>query len=176
MTQDVQQVTRRLFMAMSGMAAAGTFGGASLANAAPMSEKDRKNIEVVKAMSAGWATGDVAKIAAHMHPQVSFRGSAENMASPAVVGIDNFTKAIAGFLKMTKVEMRILDAFALDPVVITCHHQLFDNKERGLHEDLYIACFFLQDGKIREWNDYGIIPYAQPRAKDTASRGKFVKF
>mgnify|MGYP003342763729 CR=1 FL=1 len=48
-----------------------------------------------------------------------------------------------------------LDAFALDPVVITCHHQLFDNKERGLHEDLYIACFFLQDGKIREWNGAG---------------------
>lgn len=176
MTQDAQQVTRRLFMAMSGMAAAGTVGGASQANAAPTREKDRKNIEVVKAMSAAWATGDVAKIAAHMHPKISFRGSAENMESPAVVGIDNFTKAISGFLKMTKVDMRILDAFALDPVVITCHQQLFENKERGLHEDLYIACFYLQEGKIREWNDYGIIPYAQPRAKDTAKRGKFVKF
>jgi ketosteroid isomerase-like protein len=176
MTQDGQQVTRRLFLAMSSMAAAGTVGGASMAEAAAMTEKDRKNIEVVKAMSAAWATGDVAKIAAYMHPEISFRGSAENMKAPAVVGMDNFAKAVGGFLKMTKIEMRILDAFALDPVVITCHHQLFDNKERGLHEDLYIACFFMQDGKIREWNDYGIIPYAQPRAKDTAAKGKFVKF
>ncbi|MGE0394004.1 MAG: nuclear transport factor 2 family protein [Vicinamibacterales bacterium] len=176
MTQDMQQFTRRMFMAMSGMAAGAAVGGGSLAEAQTMTPKDRANIEVVKAMSAAWATGDVTKIAAHMHPKISFRGSAENMDSPAVVGIDNFNKAIAGFLKMTKIEMRILDAFALDPVVITCHHQLFENKERGLHEDLYIACFYLQDGKIREWNDYGIIPYAQPRAKDTAGKGRFIKF
>lgn len=176
MTQDVQQVTRRLFMAMSGMAAAGTIGGATLASAAPMSEKDRKNIEVVKGMSAAWATGDAAKIGAFMHPRISFRGSAENMDAPAMVGVETFIKNMTGFLKTTKVEMKILDAFALDPVVITCHQQLFENKERGLHEDLYIACFFMQDGKIREWNDYGIIPYAQPRAKDTASKGKFLKF
>lgn len=176
MTEDMRQVTRRLFMAMSGMATAGAVGGGGIAEAQTMTPKDRANIEVVKGMSAAWATGDVTKIAAFMHPKIAFRGSAENMESPAVVGMDNFTKAIAGFLKMTKVEMKILDAFALDPVVVTCHQQLFENKERGLHEDLYIGCFFMQDGKIREWNDYGIIPYAQPRAKDTASRGKFVKF
>jgi hypothetical protein len=70
--------------------------------------------------------------------------------------------------------MRVLDVFALNPVVVTCHHQLFENKERGLHEDLYIGCFYLEDGKIREWNDYAIIPYGQPRKKDTAGRGKFV--
>ncbi len=175
MNRELEQMTRRLFMTAGGAAALGTLG-AGTAEAAPPSEKDRRNIEVVKAMSAAWATGDVSKIAVHMHEKISFRGSAENMDAPAVVGIENFTKAIAGFLKMTKIEMRILDAFALDPVVITCHHQLFENTERGLHEDLYIACFFLQDGKIREWNDYGIIPYAQPRAKETAGRGTFFKF
>ncbi len=176
MTEDMQQVTRRMFMAMSGMAAGAAVGGGSIAEAQTMTPKDRANIEVVKGMSAAWATGDATKIAAFMHPKIAFRGSAENMDSPPMVGIETFIKSMTGFLKATKIEMKILDAFALDPVVITCHHQLFENKERGLHEDLYIGCFYMQDGKIREWNDYGIIPYAQPRAKDTAKKGKFLKF
>ncbi len=177
MNQDaVQQFTRRMFMSMSGLAAAGVAGGGALAEAQTMTGKDRANIDAVKGMSAAWATGDVAKIAAFMHPKIAFRGSAEKMETPPTVGLENFTKSIGGFLKMTKIEMRILDAFALDPVVITCHHQLFENKERGLHEDLYIGCFFMEDGKIKEWNDYGIIPYAQPRAKDTARKGKFLTF
>ncbi|MDO8795119.1 MAG: nuclear transport factor 2 family protein [Vicinamibacterales bacterium] len=173
--EALQQFTRRMFMSMSGLAAAGAVGGSALAEAQTMTDKDRKNIEVVKGMSAAWATGDAAKIAAFMHPKIAFRGSAEKMDSPPMVGVETFLKSMTGFLKATRIEMRILDAFALDPVVVTCHHQLFENKERGLHEDLYIGCFFMEDGKIREWNDYGIIPYAQPRAKDTAKKGKFIK-
>jgi len=176
MTEDMQQFTRRMFMAMSGMAAGAAVGGGALAEAQTMTATDRSNVDVVKGMSAAWATGDAAKIAAFMHPKIAFRGSAENMDSPPMVGVETFLKSMTGFLKATKVEMRIVDAFALDPVVITCHHQLFENTERGLHEDLYIGVFYMQEGKIREWNDYGIIPYAQPRAKDTASKGKFVKF
>ena len=176
MNQALEQFTRRMFMTLGSAAALGTLGTGSLAEAAAMSEKDRKNIEVVKGMSAAWATGDASKIAAFMHPKISFRGSAENMEAPAMVGADTFLKSMTGFLKATKIEMRILDAFALDPVVITCHHQLFESKDKGLHEDLYIGVFYIQDGKIREWNDYGIIPFSQPRAKDTARRGKFVKF
>jgi hypothetical protein len=176
MNQEMQQFTRRMFVSMSGLAAAGAVSGASKASAAVMTEVDRRNIEVVKGMSAAWATGDVSKVAAFMHPEIAFRGSAENMDTPPSVGIENFIKSIAGFLDGTKIDMRILDAFALNPVVVTCHHQLFENKERGLHEDLYIGCFYMEDGQIREWNDYGIIPYAQPRAKETATQGAFVKF
>ena len=172
--EALQQFTRRMFMSMSGLAAAGAVGGGAL-EAKTMTEKDRTNIAAVKGMSAAWATGDAAKITAFMHPKIAFRGSAENMDSPPMVGVEMFLKSMTGFLKATTIEMRILDAFALDPVVITCHHQLFENKERGLHEDLYIGCFYMQDGKIREWNDYGIIPYAAPRAKDTAKKGKFIK-
>lgn len=175
MNQDLQQFTRRMFVSMTGLAAAGTIGSAGLAEAAPMSELDRKNVEVVKGMSAAWATGDASKIAAFMHPKIAFRGSAENMDAPPIVGVDMFLKSMTGFLKATKIEMRVLDAFALNPVVVTSHHQLFEGKEIGLREDLYIGVFYLQDGKIREWNDYAIIPFSQPRAKDTASRGTFAK-
>ena len=40
-------------------------------------------------------------------------------------------------------------------------------------DDDTILCV-TQDGKIREWNDYAIVPYAQPRQKDTASKGTFI--
>lgn len=174
MNGDLEQFTRRMFMTVGGAAALGTLGGGAPAEAAGMSEIDRKNIEVVKGMSAAWATGDPAKIAAFMHPKISFRGSADNMDAPAMVGADAFVKSMTGFLTATKIEMRVLDVFALNPVVVTTHHQLFESKD-GLREDLYIGVFYLQDGKIREWNDYAIIPFSQPRAKDTASRGRFVK-
>jgi hypothetical protein len=91
-----------------------------------------------------------------------------------MVGTAAFIKSMKQFLGVTKIDMHVLDAFALHPVVVTVHHQLFENKERGLHEDLYIGIFFMENGKIREWNDYGIIPYASPRAKGTAERGRFV--
>jgi hypothetical protein len=172
MTDQMEQLTRRLFMTLGGAAALGAglpaVGGEALAQSLPkMSEQDRKNVEAVLAMSAAWKTGDPEKIAAHMHEQIAFRGSAENMKAPPMVGTATFVKAMKQFLGVTTVDMRVLDAFALHPVVITLHQQLFENKERGLHEDLYIGCFFMEDGKIREWNDYGIIPYAAPRAKGT---------
>ena len=174
MTEQQMQTTRRLFMAMSGAAALGAGFGSVVDAQAKMSDVDKRNVDAVMGMSAAWKSGDVMKIAAFMHDKVAFRGSAENMDTPPTVGKPAFIDSIKKFLSATKIDMRVLDAFALNPVVMTCHHQLFENKERGLHEDLYIGCFYMQDGKIREWNDYGIIPYATPRQKDTASKGKFI--
>ncbi len=174
MNQDLQQFTRRMFMSMSGLAAAGTIGGATMAEAAAMSELDRKNVEVVKGMSAAWKTGDAQKIASFMDDKIAFRGSAERMEAPATVGKENFIKSITGFLQGFTLDMVVRDTFALAPVVVTCHHQLFvSKKDKSEVEDLYIGCFFVENGKIREWNDYAIIPFSQPRKKDTASRATF---
>lgn len=180
MTEQMEQLTRRLFMTLGGAAALGAglpgLGTTADAQSLPttMPEHDRKNVEAVLAMSAAWKTGDVQKIASYMHDDVWFRGAAENVAMPGTKGKKAFIDQTGKFLSATKIDMVVTDAFALHPMVITSHHQLFENKERGQHEDLYIGCFFMQDGKIREWNDYAIIPYAQPRAKDTASRGWFI--
>jgi hypothetical protein len=130
-------------------------------------------VDVVLGMSAAWKTRDAQKIAAFLHDKVWFRGAADNVDLPGTKGKQAFIEQTTKFLATTAIDMVVLDTFALNPVVVTCHHQLFENKERGLHEDLYIGCFFIQDGLIREWNDYAIIPYAQAREKGTAARGKF---
>lgn len=174
MSHEMDPVTRRMFMALGGMAAAGTLGAApAFAQGRTMTPQDKKNVDLVMAMSAAWKTRDVQKVAAYMHEDVWFRGGADKVEAPGTKGKKAFIDSIAKFLSATSIDMVVTDAFALHPMVITCHHQLFENKERGLHEDLYIGCFYIQDGLIREWNDYAIIPYAQPRAKDTAARAKF---
>lgn len=177
MTEQMEQFTRRVFMTLGGAAAlgAGMPGLGGPAEGAPkMSEVDKKNIDAVLGMSAAFKTRDAKNLAPFFHDQVAFRGGADNMAAPPTVGKDKVVASLDNFMKVTSIDMRVLDAFALDPVVVTVHQQLFENKERGLHEDLYIGCFFMQDGKIREWNDYAIIRYGQPRAKGTAARGRFV--
>ena len=185
-TEQVREMTRRMFLMAGGSSAIGLAACGAGLEPAPaadtteepttpereMPEIDRLNVEVVKGMSAAWKTGDVNEIASFMHDEIAFRGAAEQM-TPALVGKAAFVESLAQFLSATTIEMVVLDAFALDPCVMTVHHQLFENAERGRHDDLYIGCFFLQDGKIREWNDYAIIPYAQPIAAGTAERGRF---
>ena len=178
MTDELQQVTRRLFMMLGGAATLGVGGAGlgALAEGAPskMSEIDRKNIDAVLGMSAAFKTRDASRLAPFFHDQIAFRGGADNMASPPSVGKDKVVASLDTFMKATSIDMRVLDAFALNPVVVTVHQQLFENNERGLYEDLYIGCFFMEDGKIREWNDYAIIRYGQPRQKDTAGKGRFI--
>lgn len=175
MTDEMRETTRRMFLALSGAAALGTGAlGTATMSAAAMTDVDRKNVEVVKAMSAAWKTGDANKVAAYMDDKIAFRGSAERMETPATVGKDAFVKSITGFLAGFELDMVVHDVFALAPVVVTCHQQLFVNKkDKSEVEDLYIGCFFVENGKIREWNDYAIIPFSAPRRKDTASRAKF---
>ena len=180
MSEQMDQVTRRLFMTLAGAATVGAgmpgFGGEALAQSLPkMPEQDRKNVETILAMSAAWKTGDINKVASYMTDDVWFRGAAEQVAMPGTKTKQAFIAQSGKFLAATKIDMVVTDAFALHPMVITCHHQLFENKERGLHEDLYIGCFFMKDGLIREWNDYGIIPYSQPRQEGTGTtRARFV--
>ena len=48
MNGELEQFTRRMFMTLGGAAALGTLGSGAPAEAAGMSDLDRKNIEVVK--------------------------------------------------------------------------------------------------------------------------------
>lgn len=54
--------------------------------------------------------------------------------------------------------MMIHDTFAGGSMVMNIHEQLFQLKDVGPREDWYIGVFHLVDGKVREWNDYAIVP------------------
>lgn len=172
MTSRTEQITRRFFMMLAGTVAS-VGGVASVADAAPMTEADKKNIEAVKGMSAAWKTGDAEKIASFLTETCTFRGLANEPARPATVGAKKFAEQMGQMLKTQSVDMQIRDMFALDPLVVTCHYQLFESKTQGPRDDLFIGVFFMKDGKIQEWNDYGII---LPRARTAMlppSEGKF---
>ena len=180
MNEQMVEASRRMFLmrgaAMAvGAGALGTAGlGSAILDAAGMTEADRRNVEAVKGMSAAFKTADTAKIVAFMDDAVTLRLNAAKVETPPIVGKENFIKAIAGFFAAYDQEMIVRDLFALAPLVVTCHHQLFTSKKDGTQtEDLYIGCFFMENGKIREWNDYAIIPFSAPRQKTTAGRAKF---
>lgn len=180
MDEQMRETSRRMFLMLSGAVAAGAgaLGPAGLGQAtleaAAMTETDRRNIEVVKGMSDAFKTADTAKIVAFMDDKVALRLNATKMESPAMVGKDHFIKTMTSFFAAYDQEMIVRDMFALAPLVVTCHHQLFTSKkDRVQTEDLYIGCFFVENGKIREWNDYAIIPFSAPRQKTTAGRAKF---
>jgi ketosteroid isomerase-like protein len=126
-------------------------------------------------MCASWKSGDAEKIAGFVTEDFKFRGSAERMEAPPTRDRQAFVEQIQKFLSGAKVEMVIHDTFARGSVVVNIHQQLFDVKDQGLREDWYIGVFHLTDGKIREWNDYAIVPFSAPRQARPASFGKFVR-
>ena len=165
--------TRRQFLAAGG-ALASLAGFAQAADAqGAVGELERKNIQVVNAMCATWKKGSAEALGEFVTEDFKFRGSADRMESPPSANRQAFITSITGFLKTASVEMVVHDTFARGSVVVNIHQQLFEVKDQGPREDWYIGVFHLVDGKVREWNDYAIVPFSSPREKRPAGFGKF---
>jgi limonene-1,2-epoxide hydrolase len=165
--------TRRRFLSGGALATFAAF--AQTADAQVIGEGERRNIAVVNAMCASWKSGNADTIAGFMTEDLKFRGSADRMESPPTQGRQAFIEAIRRFLSTATIEMVIHDTFARGSVVVNIHQQLFDLKGQGLREDWYIGVFHLVDGKVREWNDYAIVPFSSPREPRPAGFGRFVR-
>ncbi len=103
------------------------------------------------------------------------RWNAHNLDAPPFAGKADFLARVKAVLNTQAIDMQVTDMFVLGPVVINCHHQLFERRsDKRQQEDLYIGIYFFEQGKIREWNDYAIfVPEARkPRVKgyDTFTR------
>jgi len=168
-------LTRRSLVTTGGLAALSAVGFPTGAFAQSATDAEKQNIEVVTAMCASWKTGDVEKIASFVTDDFRFRGSAERMEAPPTGDRQAFIDQIRRFLTTAKVEMVVHDTFARGSVVVNIHQQLFDLKDQGLREDWYIGVFHLTAGKVREWNDYAIIPFSAPRRARPASFGRFMR-
>jgi limonene-1,2-epoxide hydrolase len=166
--------TRRGFLT-AGAVGAFTAAFASPADAQAPGAVEQRNIAVVNAMCQSWKSSQVEAIAAFMTDDLKFRGSADRMEAPPTQTKQAFIDTIRRFLTTASIEMVIHDTFARGSVVVNIHQQLFDVKGEGLREDWYIGVFHLVDGKIREWNDYAIIPFSAPREPRGANFGRFVR-
>jgi limonene-1,2-epoxide hydrolase len=171
---DLGPVARRTFLS-GGLGLLPALALANAAAAQPASDVEQANIKVVTAMCQTWKTGDAEKIAGFVTEDFKFRGAAEHMQAPPTADRQAFIESTRRFLTTAKVEMVIHDTFARGSIVVNIHQQLFDLKDQGLREDWYIGVFHLVDGKVREWNDYAIVPFSSPRQARPSGFGTFVR-
>ncbi|MGE0394423.1 MAG: nuclear transport factor 2 family protein [Vicinamibacterales bacterium] len=140
---------RRTFLGTGALLAATPF--TRTAGAAGLTAADRVNVAAVTTMAGTWKSLDVAKRNSVFTTDAIFRGAAERVESPGQKG--HFKPGpIAQF---PVIEMVTVDMYALDPLVITSHHQLFPANVPPM-DDWYLGVFYLQNGLIREWLDWAV--------------------
>lgn len=140
------------------------------AHAEPLTREEQVQIDAVRAFAAGWKAHDADAVVAPFSDDCVVRWTAErsDTAAPPFRGKPEFLQRVQKALTDQTIEMRITDIFALGPLVVNCHHQLFDSKAAGAREDLYLGIYYFESGKIREWNDYAVFT---PRARTAHAPG-----
>ena len=174
MDSAIGRTARRQFLLTGAL---GTFAAAlpAVAEAQEVGDEERRNIASVNAMCASWKSGDAEAIARFVTDDFKFRGSAERLESPPTKDRQAFVETIRQFLTTATVEMVVHDTFARGSMVVNIHQQLFNVKDQGPREDWYIGVFHLVGGKVREWNDYAIVPFSSPREPRPSGFGRFIR-
>jgi limonene-1,2-epoxide hydrolase len=134
----------------------------------PLSDDEKARIDAVRVFAAGWKENNPEKVVAPFAEDCRVRWTAERLEAPPFIGKAEFLQNVQRSLANQTIEMKITDIFALGPLVVNCHHQLFDSKQNGPREDLYLGIYFFENGKIREWNDYAVFT---PRPRTSHGRG-----
>lgn len=160
-------ITRRALVQQGGLVAAVLLAGRQ-AGATPLTPVEEAQLAAVRTFSAGWKENDPARVVSVFADNCSVRWTAHRLEAPPFIGKAEFLAKVQGALKAQTIDMQVTDMFVLGPVVINCHHQLFERRsDKRQQEDLYIGIYFFEQGKIREWIDYAIFdPEARkPRVK-----------
>lgn len=168
MTDGTNRFTRRRIMREGGIAAAAMLLGART-DAAPLNATERAQLDAVRTFADGWGENDPEKIVSPFSDNCAVRWSAQRVDLPPFLSKGEFLTNVKKVLGDQVIQMRVTDMVVLGPVVVNCHHQLFERRsDKRLQEDLYIGVYFFENGKIREWNDYAVFdPEARkPRPKE----------
>ena len=110
------------------------------------------NLALVTDFCAAFAARDMTKIASYLAPNCSYRIT--ETAAPAV-GAAAVERIKSYVDRSSKIEFKILDSWARGPIVI---NERIDSFTRTNASPAYhlVGVFFIKDGKIAEWTDYGI--------------------
>jgi limonene-1,2-epoxide hydrolase len=94
----------------------------------------------------------MAKIASYLAPNCSYRIT--ETAAPAVgpAAVERIRSYVD---RSSKIEFKILDSWARGPMVINERIDSFTRTDASPAYHL-VGVFFIRDGKIAEWIDYGI--------------------
>ena len=129
--------------------------GAALAMplaAAETTAAEKENLALVGDFCAAFATRDMAKIAGYLAPNCSYRVTETAMPAVGAAAVERIRSYVE---RSSKIEFKILDSWARGPMVINERTDSFTRADASPSYHL-VGVFFIKDGKIAEWTDYGI--------------------
>ncbi|HXP83606.1 MAG TPA: limonene-1,2-epoxide hydrolase family protein [Bryobacteraceae bacterium] len=141
--------TRGRFLG-AGLAAA--LGLSRRADAAEPTAAEKANLALVTDFCASFAGRDMSKIAAFMADDCVYRVTET---TPPVRGKDAIERIRTYVERSTKIEFKILESWVKGSVVVNERIDGFVSPQRTNAYHL-TGVFFVKDGKIAEWTDYGI--------------------
>jgi limonene-1,2-epoxide hydrolase len=149
---DHQVTLQRRSFFWTALGAAGILSSAGRANAAQTNDLEKANMKIVTDFCAMASTRDVARVLPFFAPDIVYRMTET---TPPVIGQDALrATAEKMFQTAERVEFKVLETFALGPIVINHRIDHFATRQPMTWEG--VGVFFLKDGKIKEWSDYTI--------------------
>jgi limonene-1,2-epoxide hydrolase len=129
--------------------------GATLAIPAMAAEPtaaEKVNLSLVADFCAAFATRDMTKISSYLAPDCSYRITETAMPAVGAAAVERIRSYVE---RSSKIEFKILDSWARGPMVINERIDSFTRPDANPAYHL-VGVFFIKDGKIAEWTDYGI--------------------
>ena len=113
---------------------------------------EKANLKLVTDFCASFATRDMAKIASFLAEDCVYRVTET---TPPARGKDAVERMRTYVERSTKIEFKILESWVKGAVVV---NERIDSFEPAPPRSPYhlTGVFFVRDGKIAEWTDYGI--------------------
>lgn len=124
----------------------------SQAMAAERTPTEIANLALVADFCSAFATRDMAKIAAFLAPTCSYRVTETAMPAVGPAAVERIRSYVE---RSSKIEFKILDSWARGPMVVNERIDSFTRPDASPAYHL-VGVFFIQNGKIAEWIDYGI--------------------
>jgi|SRR5579872_2951204 len=129
--------------------------GAALAMPAVAAERtatEEANLALVTQFCAAFAKRDMTQIASYLAPNCSYRITETAMPALGSAAVERIRSYVE---RSSKIEFKILDSWVRGPMVV---NERIDSFTRADSSPAYhlVGVFFLTDGKIAEWTDYGI--------------------
>ncbi len=122
------------------------------AMAAEPTTAEKANLALVAEFCAVFATRDMTKIASYLAPNCSYRITETAMPAVGPAAVERIKSYVE---RSSKIEFKVLDSWARGPMVVNERIDSFTRPDASPAYHL-VGVFFIKDGTIAEWIDYGI--------------------
>jgi limonene-1,2-epoxide hydrolase len=148
-------VTRRTLFLAGGLGAI-AIAAAKEANAVDVSAVEKANVQLVKDFCKAWADDppDCENMANRFLAEDCVVRFGETIAP--VTGQVAAAALFQSFLGSgQRYDLKILETFAHGPIVVNSRMDSTIRNSRSIHPTPVVGVFYIKDGKIKEWSDYG---------------------